>query len=207
MKKNEKILLFWFMILIMLLLFFATVIYSQSKYELPAKQYILDYSKDTLIAQIGIQELTGNNDGYCEVYLASVNLKKGNPYCAAGQYYCFYINALNKKDIPIYKTGIANKHYTYAKFKGVKIPYKAKDNDLIIWRKKNSWQGHIERIIKVGKKGWVDTIGFNTGSGREGNSVLKRKRNIKHPIGRMLIRGLIGFSSDKNNYKGGCNLK
>jgi hypothetical protein len=34
--------------------------------------------------EIGVKEATGNNDGKeVECYLASVNLKKGNPWCAA----------------------------------------------------------------------------------------------------------------------------
>jgi hypothetical protein len=40
--------------------------------------------KKTYISQIGIRELTGNNDGeMVETYLHYVSLSKGNPWCAA----------------------------------------------------------------------------------------------------------------------------
>jgi hypothetical protein len=40
-------------------------------------------------SQVGVKELTGNNDGKeVEMYLRSVGLKKGNAYCAAGQAWC-----------------------------------------------------------------------------------------------------------------------
>jgi hypothetical protein len=39
--------------------------------------------------QVGIKELTGNNDGPdVKKILASVGLKEGNPWCAAGQSFC-----------------------------------------------------------------------------------------------------------------------
>ncbi len=49
--------------------------------------------KDCLIktatSQIGVHELTGNNDGEkVEQYLSSVKLKKGNPWCAAFMAWC-----------------------------------------------------------------------------------------------------------------------
>lgn len=41
-------------------------------------------------SQIGVRELTGNNDGKeVEMYLQSVGLKKGQPYCAAGVAWSF----------------------------------------------------------------------------------------------------------------------
>ena len=40
-------------------------------------------------SQIGVEEATGKNDGpQVESYLASVGLKKGNPYCAAFLAWC-----------------------------------------------------------------------------------------------------------------------
>jgi hypothetical protein len=41
-------------------------------------------------SQVGIRERTGHNDGTrVEAYLASVGLKKGNPWCAAFVHWCF----------------------------------------------------------------------------------------------------------------------
>lgn len=40
--------------------------------------------QDTYTSQIGVRELTGNNDGkLVEIYLKYCNLSKGNPWCAA----------------------------------------------------------------------------------------------------------------------------
>lgn len=46
--------------------------------------------KDTYSSQLGVTELTGNNDGVeVEKYLASVGLGKGYAWCAAFVTYCF----------------------------------------------------------------------------------------------------------------------
>lgn len=183
--------------------FFVTISYSQTKYLVKSDSLLVNKSLELAISENGTKEKTGKNDGYkVEQYLKSVNLRRGNPYCAAFQYYVFMkINdslSLNKS-IPIAKTGLANGIYNVAKKNGSKGVYEAKINDLIVWKYPDSYSGHIERIIKVKRGGWVTTIAGNTsngktGSQREGNGVFIRERNIYHPIGRMRIRGLIGFN-------------
>ncbi len=43
----------------------------------------------TYTSQVGVKEATGHNDGVqVEAYLASVHLKKGNPWCAAFLAWC-----------------------------------------------------------------------------------------------------------------------
>ena len=60
-----------------------------------AKNDTTQYNKflklvETYRSQIGVRELTGNNDGVeVEMYLNSVGLKKGQPYCAAGVAWSF----------------------------------------------------------------------------------------------------------------------
>ena len=89
--------------------------------------------------------------------------------------------------------------YNAAKKKGVLSEYIPEVNDLIVWKDKWSSSGHIERIVAVLDNGWVITVGFNTsnglkGSQANGNGVYYRKRNLYHPLTRILIvRGLIGF--------------
>ncbi len=83
--------------------------------------------------------------------------------------------------------------------RGSKVTPKPKYNDLIFWRKPNTWSGHVERIIEVLKAGWIRTVGFNTSSGATGSQsngegVYIRKRNVNHFLGRMLIRGYLGFN-------------
>jgi len=175
-------------------------LFSQVKYELHCNKELLSKSHELALSQVGVKEATGKNDGkQVEKYLASVNLSKGNPYCAAGQYWCFKEGArLLKLDeflIPIYKTGSTYLMFNKAKL-GRKVRYKPKKNDLLFWIVTTT--GHVERIDSVMKGGWVRTIGFNTSSGkgnqREGEGVYLRKRNIYSPLSRMKVRGLIGWN-------------
>jgi hypothetical protein len=155
--------------------------------------------------QEGLREQTNRNDGpQVTAYLASIGLKAGYPYCAAGQYYCFWQAArelgLPLSAIPIKRSALASEIFNHARSIGTPTQYRARLHDLIIWRRPGSYRGHIERVIAGGKAGWVTTIGFNTSpafksSQDDGQGVFRRKRNIYHPIGRLLIKGLIGFKS------------
>jgi len=174
--------------------------YSLEKYLLKADANILKLSETIALSQISIIEKSNKNDGDVEKYLNSVGLKKGNPYCAAGQYWCFLeaskILKLDKKYIPIPKNGLANGIFNYAKQNRKAVKPIPNRHDLIIWRKAKSIFGHIERIIEVKKAGWVRTIAFNVldkNSGKEG--VFIKQRNIYHPLSRMRVRGLVGFNS------------
>lgn len=176
---------------------------SLVRYQIQCNGILLSASYDSLVAQIGVKEKTGKNDGYkVEQYLKSVGLGKGYPYCAAGQYWCFWSACkdlnLPFTAIPIYRTGSTVKMYNEGIKMGRKVVPKPKNNDLIFWRRPNEWRGHVERIIEVRRAGWVVTIGFNTSSGGrgsqdDGGGVFKRKRNIHHVLGRMVIRGFLGF--------------
>lgn len=180
-----------------LILFLAVYgsLYSNTKYVLKCDKYLLYESRKVLIKQVGVKEATGNNDGIqVERYLASVGLKKGNPYCQAGQYYCF----LQVGKPPIPKSGLAISSFNYARTFNNKVAFVPSIDDLLIWNKPNTIFGHIERIVEVGSKGWVYTVGFNTASGskgnqRDGGGVYRRKRNIYYPLGRSLIKGLVGW--------------
>lgn len=190
----------------LIILFAYVQTYGQSRYVVPVKKELLEASYDTLLNQIGVRERTGHNDGYkVEQYLNSVGLKKGNPYCAAGQYWCWKVACialhLPEYAIPILKTGLANGLYIDAIKKGkvakTNIPYK---HDLVIWKQYNSYFGHVERIINVLSGICVETVGCNTvgnntGSGnqREGQGVYKKVRYLNHPLSHMFVRGYIGF--------------
>lgn len=190
-------------ITILLFLIAAIEICSATRYWLWCDSKLLDASRDSLQSQVGVREETGRNDGKkVECYLRSVGLPKGNPYCAAGQYWCFYTAArdLNMPEsaIPIYKTGSTVAMFDQAAKIAQKTNYKPSVDDLMFWRRPSQLRGHVERIIEVNKAGWVTTIGFNTSCGSRGNQyegegVFKRRRNVYHPLGRMVVRGLVGF--------------
>lgn len=137
-----------------------------------------------------------NNSGYITKYLKSVGLNSGYSYCMAGQYWAFECAAklLNKSN-PLLKTGSAIKEYNYLKNKGRKTKFNLNKYDLVFWRKINSWQGHVERIIEVGKSGWMKTLAFNVKQGNN-EGVFIKKRNIFHPIGRLKFIGAIGFEEN-----------
>jgi hypothetical protein len=153
--------------------------------------------------EVGKSEQNNQNDGPdIEKYLKAVNLQLKSAYCYAGQYYSFAKACeklkLSKDSIPIPKSGLANSVFNYASKISKKYKYAAEENDLIIWRKSNGINGHIERIMEVSDKGWVRTIAFNTSNYNEKQKkiiqgVFIKKRNIFHPLGRMQIRGLVGF--------------
>lgn len=178
-------------------------IFPFSKYELYCNNNLLILSGEIAMSQNGIIE-KNNNRGevlkYSSIFSSSL---RGLPYCASGVYWTFYIasNKLNipLDSIPIPKTMVADAIFRYAKANGIKKKYQAEINDLIVWRKKSNYRGHIERIIKVGEKGNVTTIAFNTSSlvnGKKVEGVFIKKRNIYHPIANLAIRGLIGFRTD-----------
>lgn len=59
-------------------------ILSYEQPELPATEKAREELTELALSQVGVRELTGNNDGkQVERYLRSVGLKKGQPWCAA----------------------------------------------------------------------------------------------------------------------------
>lgn len=193
-----KKLVYWAILLIIPLQSFKT-------YEVSCHKDVLKESSRVLFAQLGVREATNHNDGFMvETYLASVGLKKGNPYCAATQYYCFAeatrLLGLEPIYIPIPKTGSTQYMYNWAAENGKRIKNNPQPNDLVIWRLGNTNSGHVGRITAVGKAGWVQTIEGNTnasqnGNQREGGGVYEKRRCLNHFLGRMLVRGLIHFNT------------
>jgi len=195
---------------ILLVLILSGKLHGAEKYELECDRYLIELSRDSLFAQVGIQEATGNNDGETLKYQTIFGLKN-IPYCAAGQDWCYWVNAKLISDIPFKMSANAQFHFNWAKKHGLKVAFIAEVDDFIVWGIRNKSTGHIERIIIVYANGWVGTIGFNTsngktGSQREGNGVFIRLRHLYNPIGLLLIKGLVGIKA-KENYKEGCNYE
>ncbi len=191
-----------FNLVVILILISSISAFPYSKYELYCNYDLLQLSGEIAISQNGTLE-NGRNIGDIYKYLKIFSAAPGTPYCAAGIYWTFFVASqrlsLPQDSIPIPKTMVANDIYRFARINGIKKPYKANINDLIVWRRKSSYRGHIERVIKVGEKGNITTIAFNTNSiinGRKVEGVFIKKRNIYHPLSNLAIRGLIGFRTN-----------
>jgi len=184
--------------IIVVLLLCSTGI-SQKKYSLYAPKDVIELAPKIALSQVGVREVGNNSGERVERYLASVGLKKGNPYCASGIYWS-WATALDSlgyglESMPLPRTGLAYGMYLYAKTHGKLSPYKAAIADCIDWRYPGKSSGHIEIIVKLGDNGWVNSVGFNSGgrTGRDGQGVHLQTRNIYLPLHRMQIMGLIGF--------------
>jgi len=202
-----KILLNILFVLALIILETVSVI-PQQRYELnrntPAQ--LVHQSYELMLGEVGKTE-TGVNRGIADKYNKVLRLPLGSPYCQSGQYWAYWKAAsqlgCKASEIPMPGSGLANATFDYIKRYGSKTQYKAQQHDFIIWKHPSNYTGHIERIISVGKAGWVKTVGFNTSSGnkgsqRDGGGVWIRNRNIKHPLGRSGIRGLAGVNLFKH---------
>lgn len=194
---------------VMLAVFLLQInLFAQEKFVLDCKGELLDESRAILMRQIGTLEKSNRNDGPAiEKYLAAVGLNKGSAYCVAGQYYCFRQAAknlgLSPGCIPLPKTGLSLELFRYAKRNGASVPCLFSQDDLVVWIKSKSIHGHTERIVSVRRKGWVETIGFNTrrydaSKRRWIEGVFRWKRNLLHPLGRFYLLGIVGFSRSGN---------
>jgi len=188
---------------IFILLFEVLSLYSQQRYMLEADSLLHYTMIEVANSQIGVQELTGNNDGKeIDEYQKLFNLKKQN-YCAMGIYWSWW-TACSKVGIsimyiPIKKTAVAFQVFADAKKRGKKVKFGASIGDQLVWKYPDTWKGHTELISNVGKNGNVTTVAFNSsgvGSQRNGKGVAQKKRNIHHPLGRMQLKGIVTF-----NYK------
>lgn len=190
-------------ILTLLIIIISSVPLYSARYELEIDKCLHTKAMEIAGSQIGVTELTGKNDGVqVEKYLKVTGLPKGYPYCAAGISWCFYEAAKfynkPKSFIPFPMTAGSQVVYDYAKKNGMKTKNRPSVWDIFCWRKKDHYTGHVGIIDSIGQKGWVYTTEFNTsngkkGSQRDGGGVYNRKRNVLHPLGKLMVRGFIGF--------------
>lgn len=188
--------------LLLALLLVASLDAVAARYVLTCEERLITESMQVALREVGTIE-QAENLGAVTKYQRSAGIAEGAAYCAAGQYYAFAVAArklsLDEREIPIPRQGVANDIYNYAEKFGIATPKTYSRHDLIIWRRSGTWRGHVERIVIVGKAGWVHTIGFNvttTCNGREVEGVFIKKRNVRHLLGRMVIRGYVGFSAE-----------
>lgn len=174
----------------------ATSLHSATKYTIACDSMLWHKSLAVAQSQVGVRELTGKNDGESiDSYNASVGNPKGSPYCMAGQYWAFVQIC---KSVCILRTGHVRTFWNWAKRTGQRVQYTPQHGDFLCWGYATNASGHVERIREIGRAGWVITVAYNTSSGstgsqREGGGVYNRQRNLIHPLGRMLVLGLVGI--------------
>lgn len=134
---------------------------SYTMYELPCNGDLLIESERIALTQVGVMEV-GNNKGEVAKYLASVGLSEGYPYCAAGVYWSFREASkklnLSNSTIPIKRTAVANAVLNDAINRGKRVKKPINRHDLLVWKSKSSWKGHIERVIETKSKGKMRTF-------------------------------------------------
>ncbi|MER3328881.1 MAG: hypothetical protein RIF34_04825 [Candidatus Kapaibacterium sp.] len=170
-------------------------------YELPCNGDLLIESERIALSQVGVREL-GNNRGEVAKYLASVGLGEGHPYCAAGVYWSFSEASkelkMSNSAIPITRTAVANGVLNDAISRGKRVEKPISRHDLLVWKSKTSWQGHIERVIETKSKGIVKTIAFNVKL-KQGEGVGIKTRYLSHPLGKLMLRGVVKFEVKDDN--------
>ncbi len=123
-------------------------------------------------SQIGIRELTGNNDGLAvEGYLKVANLPKGNPWCAAFVSWTFA------------KAGFAKPRTAWspALFPNARSTFSPEPADILgiysVKLKRIAHAGLVERR----QHNWIISIegNTNTDGGREGDGVYRKWRHIR----------------------------
>ena len=146
---------------------------------------------DTALRYVGVREKTGRNDGrFVEMFLRSVGLKKGNPWCAAFISYCL---ERAKAVLPKVRSGLARRFVTKESIRAEDVlsgRYYVRRGDLLVWFNGNTINGHIETASEnwprirdgpreVTAKG--TSIGGNTNKkgSREGDGVYEQVRQIK----------------------------
>lgn len=193
-----------------LIIFFIVIFLVNSSHAQPRRycfnfdDRVISYSEQLVSAEMGLREGKSNRGKHIRKYGKSVfgNEKDGFYYCLAGQYWAidsaskyFSMNNL------LMKTGHCNTLFNYA-IKHGKRDYNVdfSEGDLLIWKYRNSASGHTERIKSFKNKRLliVYTYAFNTqikgeGTARNGGGNAIKVRHLKHPLGRMFLRGSIGL--------------
>lgn len=120
--------------------------------------------------EIGVRELTGNNDGKrVELYLAWVGLKKGESWCAAFISYLFHKIGNNKP-----RSGWSPDLFPNARLARSTLP----GNVIGIYFPDKHRIAHVGLIVHE-KDNWITSIEGNTNiiGGREGDGVYRKLRH------------------------------
>lgn len=185
----------WLIILTATIFCMTLIANGQDRYVLTEAQRTAEKRIFWAEQQIGINER--DNLPVVLTYLRSVGLTKRYAWCQAFQYNSFRVvcNVINIP-IPIPRSGVANSSFDYAKKNGYKTDFAPAVGDLLVW-KQADWSGHVALIVKIFPNKKVQTIEGNTSSlsTRQGGAVERKMRYLNHKIGKLKVRGLVGFEN------------
>lgn len=188
------------MLIILTIITIPSVIRAQARFELPGRADVLELSNEIMHGEMGKTE-RNNRAAHVDAYNRSAGIPLGSPYCVSAVYWacstaCVMLN-LPLSEIPVPRTGLARAVWNYGKKYGVRTEYLPARHDRIIYGHVGKITGHHEVIDLVLKNGWVQTLAFNTSSRdpRNGDANELKIRNVRAPLGRMQILGLVGFNT------------
>lgn len=134
----------------------------------------------TYLSEVGVREATGHNDGArVEIYLKSVNLPKGNPWCAAFVSYCLSANNIKNP-----RSGWAPAYFTTTSTiwtRGAEDNQQPLPGDLFgIYFRNKGRIAHVGFVHKYGDTYTITVEGnTNEAGSREGDGVYRKRRLTK----------------------------
>lgn len=193
-KLTASDIIIWTIIILATLLIAKMTLQSQTRYELKEQKLTKKERIEFAKSQIGINKT--KDRAVVLSYLRNVGLKNYTAWCQAFQYTSFVV-ATNKLQIQIAipRSGLANSSFDYAKRIGAKrTNFYALLGDLLVW-KSEGWSGHVGLVIDTLGNNKVISIEGNTSSlsTSQGGAVERKMRYLNHKIGKLKVRGLVGF--------------
>lgn len=170
--------------LVLLSLSFSICVFAASPVKVDFKNAGIVHVDNALSFE-GIVESTGHNDGLqIEQFQKFVNLKKGDPYCAA---FVSYVLDKSHVSYPDIRTGLAVRFITNRSIAVSKIlsgASKIPPGAIFIMNQDGQWKGHTGLITGYSGNS-VSTIEANTSpqpgtaeSDRDGQGIFERKRQL-----------------------------
>lgn len=145
---------------------------------------------DTVLAYVGVTETGTNRGGMIDVWLASVGLRPGYPWCAALQSWALKVSGVT---YPLIRSARARAFITGQSVSArdvVRGLWMPPPGTLVIWGYGDPRNplGHIGQVVQYLGEGALITVEGNTsdGSTREGNCVAIKRRFIRASVRRGL---------------------
>jgi hypothetical protein len=131
---------------------------------------------------VGHQETSANRSDLIDHWNRRLGLPAGSNYCAS--FLAFVLDSA-QVDYPTVRSGVAQHYITRQSIPATHVIHgrEIPAGHIAVWKRGNTWMGHVEIVREDWKGGSGLTIGANTtpgtaGDQRQGNGVYKRTRRI-----------------------------